>query len=85
MLPDELKSISTVEALASAEPEAVVGGKLDRGEITLEIAADRIVAVCRFLKKPTKVRAPEQCYGGRLVPRGAAFRSGVSPAFSRAQ
>jgi NADH-quinone oxidoreductase subunit C len=54
MLPDELKSLPTVAALMFAEPEAVVGGKLEREELTLEIAAERIVAACRFLKNQQK-------------------------------
>lgn len=49
MLPDTLKETRVVRGL---EPlaSAVLDGKLDRGETTLEIAADRILEVCRFLK-----------------------------------
>jgi NADH-quinone oxidoreductase subunit C len=54
MIPEQLQSSSTVQALESAEPQAIVGGKLDREELTLEIAVERIAAVCRFLKVEQK-------------------------------
>jgi NADH-quinone oxidoreductase subunit C len=54
MTPEELKTIPVVAALVSAQPKAVVGGKSDRGELTLEIALERIVEVCRFLKEDQK-------------------------------
>jgi len=50
MLPDVLKELPVPSALAERFPEAVVSGKLDRGEITLEILPEKIVEVCRFLK-----------------------------------
>ncbi len=54
MIADELKTIPVVAALTAARPEAVLGGKSDRGELTLEIAPERIVDVCRFLKEDQK-------------------------------
>jgi len=54
VLVKELNDDPVVSALAGAEPEAVVGGQLDRDELTLEIAADRIVNVCRHLKNEQK-------------------------------
>lgn len=54
MIPEELNTIPVVAALVTAQPEAVVGGKSDRGELTLEIAPERIVEVCRFLKEDEK-------------------------------
>jgi NADH-quinone oxidoreductase subunit C len=54
MIPEELNTIPVVAALVTAQPEAVVGGKSDRGELTLEIAPERIVEVCRFLKEDQK-------------------------------
>jgi len=39
-----------VAAVEAAVPSAVRDGKLDRGEVTLEIAPGQIVEVCRFLK-----------------------------------
>jgi len=37
-------------ALLEFDPAALEGGKFDRGELTLVIRPDRIVAVCEFLK-----------------------------------
>lgn len=54
MIPEELTTMPIVAALVAAEPDAVVSGKSDRGELTLEIAADRIAGVCRFLKDDQK-------------------------------
>jgi NADH-quinone oxidoreductase subunit C len=54
MIPEELNTIPVVAALVTAQPGAVVGGKSDRGELTLEIAPERIVEVCRFLKDDQK-------------------------------
>ncbi len=51
MLPECLKGISVAEALEAGEPGAIVSGKLDRGELTLEIAPEKIVAACGFLKQ----------------------------------
>lgn len=54
MLPEPLKESPTAVAVAHREPESVVGGKLDRGELMLEIAPDRISTVCRILKNELK-------------------------------
>jgi NADH-quinone oxidoreductase subunit C len=50
MIPDELKTSPVVAALLSAQPDALLAGKLDRGELTLEIAPGHITGVCHFLK-----------------------------------
>ncbi|MCS6954657.1 MAG: NADH-quinone oxidoreductase subunit C [Bryobacteraceae bacterium] len=50
MLPEALVHHETVTALEQALPGALLAGKLDRGEVTLEVTPERIVAVCRFLK-----------------------------------
>lgn len=50
MLPDSLKENAVAAAVELFDPAALVHGKLDRKELTLEIAAERIVDVCRFLK-----------------------------------
>ncbi|HLI83920.1 MAG TPA: NADH-quinone oxidoreductase subunit C [Bryobacteraceae bacterium] len=50
MLPDSLQEHATAAAVENFDPGAVAGGKYDRGELTLEIAPERIVAVCGFLK-----------------------------------
>jgi NADH-quinone oxidoreductase subunit C len=50
MLPETLKEDTLTLALHEFDAAAIVDGKLDRGEHTLEIAPARIVAVCGFLK-----------------------------------
>jgi NADH-quinone oxidoreductase subunit C len=51
MLPEALVQHDTARALDSALPGAIRNGKWDRGEVTLEVAPERIVEVCRFLKQ----------------------------------
>ncbi len=50
MLPDNLRDDAVAAALAAFDAEAIAAGKLDRGELTLEIAPARIASVCGFLK-----------------------------------
>lgn len=50
MIAEEFKTLPEVAALAAAEPGAILGVKLDRGELTLDVAAPHIVDVCRHLK-----------------------------------
>jgi NADH-quinone oxidoreductase subunit C len=50
MLPDTLKENAEALAVQEFDPAVVLDGTLDRGELTLEIAPERIVDVCRFLK-----------------------------------
>ncbi len=50
MLSDELKAYPVATAVESFDSGALVGAKYDRGELTLEIAPEKIVAVCAFLK-----------------------------------
>src|SRR5579883_2303884 len=50
MLPESLREHPTAAAVESFDAESVTGGKYDRGELTLDIAPERIVAVCEFLK-----------------------------------
>ncbi len=54
MIPDEIKTLPVVAALVEVLPESVSAGKLDRGELTLEVAAERIVEVCHYLKHEQK-------------------------------
>ena len=49
-LPPEVAQLPDSSALAEFDPEAIVGGKLDRGELALLIQPERIVPVCEFLK-----------------------------------
>ena len=51
MLPDALKENEVALAVEEFEAAALADGKFDRGEVTLEITASRIVDVCRFLKE----------------------------------
>jgi NADH-quinone oxidoreductase subunit C len=50
MLPETLKENALALAVHQFDADAIVGGKFDRAELTLEIAPARIVNVCRFLK-----------------------------------
>lgn len=50
MLADKLRERPVVAAIAAFDSEAVTGGRFDRNELTLEIAAPKIVSVCGFLK-----------------------------------
>jgi NADH-quinone oxidoreductase subunit C len=50
MVSDELKSHSDVAALLAANPEYLADAKFDRGELTLTVPAEHIVAIGQFLK-----------------------------------
>lgn len=50
MLPDSLREHATAVAVEAFDGEAVTGGQFDRGELTIEIAPNRIARVCEFLK-----------------------------------
>jgi NADH-quinone oxidoreductase subunit C len=50
MLPEALKEDAVARAVEEFDSTALVGGNRDRGEVTLEIAPEEIVHVCRFLK-----------------------------------
>ena len=50
MLPENLKENATATALEAFDGTAVVSGKFDRDELTIEIAPEKIVSVCGFLK-----------------------------------
>jgi NADH-quinone oxidoreductase subunit C len=54
MLPDNLRDQAVATAIAAFDADAVVGGKFDRGELTLEIAPAKIASVCGFLKYDRK-------------------------------
>jgi NADH-quinone oxidoreductase subunit C len=51
MLPESLKDYAVAAAVESVHPEAITGGNYDRNEYTIEVAPERIVEVCRFLKE----------------------------------
>ena len=50
MLPENLRDQAAAAAVAAFDADAIVGGKFDRDELTLEIAPHRIASVCGFLK-----------------------------------
>jgi NADH-quinone oxidoreductase subunit C len=50
MLPDHLREHSATLAVERFDSDALTGGKFERGELTLEIAAPKIASVCGFLK-----------------------------------
>lgn len=54
MLPESLKEHAIVAALEVFDAAAMVSAKLDRGELTLEIAPAKISSVCGFLKYELK-------------------------------
>jgi NADH-quinone oxidoreductase subunit C len=51
MLPDNLKELPVPAALEAWDPTAIQSGKLDRGELTLEITPEKIFEVSGFLKQ----------------------------------
>jgi NADH-quinone oxidoreductase subunit C len=54
MLPENLRDNATAAAVEAFDSEAIQNGKLDFGELTLEIAAAKIASVCGFLKYDQK-------------------------------
>ena len=54
MLPDQLREHALALAVETFDADAITGGKFDRGELTLEIAAPKIASVCGFLKYDQK-------------------------------
>jgi len=54
MLPDNLKQNSVAAAVEAFDADAVKAGKIDRGELTLEIAPGKIASICGFLKYDQK-------------------------------
>jgi NADH-quinone oxidoreductase subunit C len=50
MLPENLKDNAVALAVEAFDGDAVKGGKLEFGEVTLEIAAPKIASICGFLK-----------------------------------
>jgi len=54
MLPDSVRDHAIAKAVADFDSGAVVAGKFELGELTLEIAPGKIVSVCGFLKYDRK-------------------------------
>ncbi len=51
MLSEVLEQVPVAAELAAWDPGALLDGKLDRGEVTLTVAPEKIGAVCGFLKE----------------------------------
>ena len=56
MIPDNLLQYPVVAALEAYDPAAVLGGRLHAGQVSLDIAPERINSVCRFLKEDQRYR-----------------------------
>lgn len=54
MLPDNLREHPTAKAVEQFSADALEGGKLEHGELTLEIARWEIFQVSKFLKQELK-------------------------------
>jgi NADH-quinone oxidoreductase subunit C len=54
MIPENLKDNTIAAAVDAFDGEAIRAGNLDRGELTLEIAAGKIASICGFLKYDQK-------------------------------
>ncbi len=54
MLPENLRDSAVAAAVDVYDADALTGGRLDRGELTLEIAPEKIAPVCAFLKNDWK-------------------------------
>lgn len=50
MIPEQLRDRAVAAAIDAFDGDAIAGGKLDRNELTIEIAPPKIVSVCGFLK-----------------------------------
>jgi NADH-quinone oxidoreductase subunit C len=50
MLPDNVRERAAAAAIEAFDADAITGGRFDRNELTIEIAAPKIVSVCGFLK-----------------------------------
>lgn len=51
MLSDQLKDVAVAAAIEARDTAAIVEGKIEVGEVTLGIAPEKIVDVCRYLKQ----------------------------------
>jgi NADH-quinone oxidoreductase subunit C len=54
MLSETLRQNAIVTAVEAFDADAIAAGKLERGELTLEIAAAKIASICGFLKYDQK-------------------------------
>jgi NADH-quinone oxidoreductase subunit C len=54
MLSETLRQNAIATAVEAFDADAIAAGKLDRGELTLEIASAKIASICGFLKYDQK-------------------------------
>ena len=54
MLPDNLAQNAIAAAVDAFDGDAIRAGRLDRGELTLEVAPAKITSICGFLKYEEK-------------------------------
>lgn len=54
MIPQELEQNPVAVALADKMPGVITGGKIEYGEVTIEVDPAKIVDVCNFLKTDQK-------------------------------
>jgi NADH-quinone oxidoreductase subunit C len=50
MISDDIRSNPEAASLEARDPTLLIGGQMDRGELTLEVNAGRIVEACRALR-----------------------------------
>lgn len=73
MLPESLVSHEDAASLEAALPSAIVTGKYDRGELTLEIAPDEIVSALRHCKTVGKFERLSSVTGVDRYPAEPRF------------
>jgi len=83
MLPDNLRENPVAAALEEFDAGALMGGKHERGELTLEIVPARIATVCGFLKRDHRFIRLSTVTAVDRYPAEPALRGGLSPALHR--
>jgi NADH-quinone oxidoreductase subunit C len=73
MLPENLQSHPVAAAVDRAVGEALLAARLDRGELTLEMAPEGIAAACRFLKEDQQFERLSTLTGADRYPTEPRF------------
>jgi NADH-quinone oxidoreductase subunit C len=73
MLPENLQSHPVAAAVDRAVGEALLAARLDRGELTLEMAPEGIAAACRFLKADQQFERLSTLTGADRYPTEPRF------------
>jgi NADH-quinone oxidoreductase subunit C len=50
MISEEIRSFPEAVGLEGCDPSMLVGGKFDRGELTLEVTRQKLVPACQWLR-----------------------------------